>query len=110
MPAAILLAANGAIAEEGRSVDDVAEPGKGPFFSRLQSPLRLKERIEAMPPGPEEPFEYNRRLPFFGRELAEKSYALPLPVGVTVLINNTLQPQRISTITKWSYRKLRHSK
>ena len=49
-----------------------------------------------MPPGPEEPFGYDRRLPFFGRELAEKGYALPLPIGVTVLINNTLQPQEIS--------------
>jgi hypothetical protein len=49
-----------------------------------------------MPPGPEDPFEYDRRLPFLGRELAGKGYALPLPLGVTVLINNTLQPQEIS--------------
>ena len=49
-----------------------------------------------MPPGPEESFEYDRRLPFLGRELAAKGYALPLPLGVTVLINDTLQPQNIS--------------
>lgn len=91
-----LAPASGSLADENQDVDDIAEPGKGPFFSRLQSPLRLKERIEAMPPGPAEPFEYDRRLPFFGRELAEKGYALPLPLGVTVLINNTLQPQDIS--------------
>ena len=96
LSAFVLLVAVCAVAEESGDIDDIAEPGKGPFFSRLQSPLRLKERIEEMPPGPEAPFEYERRLPFFGRELAEKGYALPLPLGVTVLINDTLQPQEIS--------------
>jgi hypothetical protein len=90
------LAAGGAFAEEVDDPDNIAEPGKTPFFSRLQNPLRLSERIEAMPQGPAEPLEYDRRLPLFGRELAKKGYALPLPIGVTVLINNTLQPQEIS--------------
>ena len=89
-------AASASEAEVIHDADDIVAPGKGPYFARLQGPLRLKERIAAMPPGPEEPFEYDRRLPFFGRELAKKGYALPLPIGVTVLINKTLQPQDIS--------------
>lgn len=73
-----------------------SEEGRGPFFPRLQSPLRLIQRIDTLPPGPEEPYDYDRTLPYLGRELAAKGYGFPLPFGVSLLINDTLQPQRIT--------------
>ena len=89
-----VLAAGNVHADTGAAGETAG--GKSPFFPRLQSPLRLVERIEALPPGPEEPYDYERTLPFFGRELAAKGYGFPLPFGISLLVNDTLQPQRIT--------------
>ena len=87
---------SGEVDSLGNIVDEELVAEQGPFFSRLHRPLRMRERIEALPQGPVEPYGYDRVLPFFGRELADRGYALPLPLGVSVMINSSLQPQDIS--------------
>ena len=58
--------------------------------------MKIREWIANLEPGDVEPYDYDRTMPFFGRDLAARGYALPLPYGVSLLINNNLQAQSIT--------------
>ncbi|NDR55670.1 MULTISPECIES: hypothetical protein [Aliiruegeria] len=64
----------------------------------LRLPEGLQLRNPSSPSPPEEPIPYDRVFPLLGEKTINRGYALPLPVGVTLLGVNNIQEQHLSNL------------
>lgn len=98
-----------ALAQELESEEDQAALGSTydrriatGILPQLAVALRLPENYrlyEPDDPSPtNEPVEYTRRFPIGGAEVIKRGYALPLPVGITVIGVNNVQDQDITEL------------
>ena len=80
-----------------RSIESIA-PVETPLdsledFINLPGTFRFGEPFDIFdkprPPGPVDPYEYDRTLPLFGRKLASLGYEFPLPFGIGLIANYT---------------------
>ncbi len=65
----------------------------------LRLPDGLQLRNPRSPSPPDEPIPYNRVFPLLGEEMINRGYALPLPIGATLLGVNNIQEQHLSNLS-----------
>jgi hypothetical protein len=104
--AAAIACCNSALAQadEEQSTPD-EDPGrqraKG-VLPQIAVLLRMPERFRLYDPEgprlPDEPIEYDRRFPIGGQEVINRGYALPLPIGVSLIYVPNVQDQTITDL------------
>ena len=77
------------------------QPAKGvlpqlSFLLRLPEGLQLSDPEDPRPP--DEPVEYGRKFPIGGQEVINRGYALPLPVGLSIIYVPNVQDQTITDL------------
>ena len=72
------------------------------ILPQLSIALRLPENYRLYDPedpvAPAEPVEYKRRFPLGGQEVINRGYALPLPIGISLIGVNNVQDQDITDL------------
>jgi hypothetical protein len=81
--------------ETGSKVDEPDETPLVSSFVRLPFPVKVPQRILDLEKKGD-PIPYDRQLPIFGRELAERGYVLPKPYGASVF---SVYNQQVNVIT-----------
>lgn len=81
--------------EPGSKASGSDAPPQISSFVHLPFPVKVPQRILDLE-NKGEPIPYNRYLPIFGRELAERGYVLPKPFGATVF---SVYNEQVNVIT-----------
>ena len=103
LAAATLIACSAPVlAEEDESDQQPERRIATGILPQLSVALRLPENYRLYDPdeptAPDEPPEYNRRFPIGGAEVIKRGYALPLPIGVSIIGVNNVQDQDITEL------------
>jgi hypothetical protein len=99
--AASALALLGSLGAPGHAQDAAADKEPTPIirgFEAFPFPVRVPRGLFEMEPVGD-PFEYDRTLPFLGKEAAEKGIVLPEPLGVSLLGVYNIQDSAISDLS-----------
>ncbi|MDV7145670.1 hypothetical protein R3X27_23550 [Tropicimonas sp. TH_r6] len=109
-----LVAGAPSLAQDTQAVEEVEDLTFAPRFTEAEGTpagilpqlgvlLRLPEGLQlrnpSKPAPPEEPIPYDRVFPLLGEEVVNRGYALPLPVGVSLMSVNNIQEQHLSDLS-----------